>query len=160
MYMAEGVLVPGWTYPGEVTFTTTFPYAYTATGDIVNALNWEASGHSSTWQNYFYGQVPIGSMTQAQLNSKVMDDLYLSGSPVIVITNTGFGSSFLPSWNKTNIIHAIAIIGYDNTTGKYTYIETCGKDGCGSLGQGEYQISQSTLYYLMQNASDNGALVW
>lgn len=38
MYLAEQVLVPGWTIPGEVTFDD-YPSAYTHTGDIVNVLN-------------------------------------------------------------------------------------------------------------------------
>jgi hypothetical protein len=156
MYIAEQVLVPGWTTPGEVTFQT-YHSAYTATGDIVNTLNWEASLHGSNWQGYFFGQVPAANLTQAILNNAIMSDLYYSNSPVIAITNTGY----LPSWNKSGIIHAIAIIGYNNTNQTYTYVDTCGgPSGCGSLGQGVYSISQSALYNAIQNANGNGAIVW
>lgn len=165
MYLAEQVLVSGWKIPGEVTFQT-YPSAYTATGDIVNTLNWEAAKHGSNWQSYFYGQVAAGSLSQSQLNSDIMSDIYGDGqggqvSPVIAITNTGY----LPSWSVGGIIHAIAIIGYNNLNQTYTYVETCGgprtQGGtCGSNGQGVYTISQSALYNAIQNANGNGAIVW
>ncbi len=166
MYLAEQVLVPGWTTPGEVTFQT-YPYAYTATGDIVNVLNWEAKEHGSGWQNFFYGQVAAGSLSQSQLNSDIMSDVYGNDplaqvSPVIAVVN----AKDLPSWSITKtIIHAIAIIGYDNTSQTYTYVETCGgprtqSGTCGSNGQGVYTISQSQLYNAIQDTGGNGGIVW
>jgi hypothetical protein len=143
MYMAEQVSLPGWQYGGVVSFKT-YPYAYAATGDITNALNWEGSRHASKWQGYYFGTYGIGSLSQAQLNSDIMSDIYGDGqgdgSPVVVIVN----AKDLPSWSiSTTIIHAIAIIGYDNVSQTYTYVETCGgprtQGGtCGSNGQGIY----------------------
>jgi hypothetical protein len=112
MYLAEQVLVPGWTIPGEVTFST-YPYAFTATGDLQNTLNWEASGHDSRrWQNFFYITVAAGSLSASQLNSDVMADLYdrvyhswrsltrptfLAGTQVVLFTP-------LLSWDTTILI--------------------------------------------------------
>ncbi len=85
-----------------------------------------------------------------------MGDVYYSGVPLVAITNT----SYLPGWSRGGVIHAIAIIGYNNTTQTYTCVETCGSDGCGSLHQGVYTISQSALYNAIENANGNGAIVW
>ena len=94
-----------------------------------------------------------------------MGDVYGFGqgsqvSPVIAITNT----AYLPSWGVGGIIHAIAIIGYNNNAQTYTYVETCGgpcqSGTCGSKGQGVYTISQSALYNAIENANGNGAIVW
>ena len=124
----------------------------------MNTLNWEYSGENKqTFNNpAFYGQVAAGNLSQSQLNADVVSDIYFDSSPVIAITDTGY----LPSWSVGGIIHAIAIIGYNNVSQTYTYVETCGSDGCGSIGQGVYTISQSALYNGIENASGNGALVW
>ncbi len=161
MYLAEQVSVPGWTIPGEVSFGN-YPYAGTRTEDLRDTLNWEASGHNtSNWQTFFYIKVPYSSLSASQLNSDVEYDLVHSAVPLVAVVTT----SYLPSWSTGGIPHAISIIGYDNTNSTYTYVETCGSDGCGSKGQGVYTISQSALYSAIQNDRDSkgnyiGALVW
>ncbi|HLI68758.1 MAG TPA: hypothetical protein VKV19_03275 [Ktedonobacteraceae bacterium] len=155
MYLATQAYPPSFVSPGEVTWGS-YPYAYTATSDLRDTLNWEASGHNtSNWANYFYVIVGASSLSQSQLNADVVSDTYNSGVPLVAIVNT----SYLPSWSRGGVIHAIAIIGYNNVNGTYTYVETCGPQ-CGSNGQGIYTISQSQLYNGIENASGNGGIVW
>lgn len=155
MYLATQAYPPSFISAGEVTWST-YPYAYTQTADLRDTLNWEASGHNtSNWSTYFYIWVKYGNLSLSQLSSDVMSDIYNSQVPLVAVVNT----SYLPSWNHGPISHAIAIVGYNNVAGTYTYVETCGPQ-CGSLGWGVYTISQSQLYNAIENNGSSGALVW
>jgi hypothetical protein len=162
MYFAEQLLVPGWSqnYSGVVDFYT-YPLAGTQSGTLTDALNWEASGHSSQyWKNFYYGNYAATGLSESQFNFDITGDLGLTHRADVLFVTT----SYLPSWSRGGVIHAISVIGYDNNKGTYTYVETCGSDGCGSLGQGIYTMPQHQLYQAMENAIQNGsnvgALIW
>ncbi len=128
MYLADQVWVPGWGTPGLVTFYN-YPYAGAGLGDVTNTLNWEASGHSSNWQNYFYVTVSSSGLSAATLQSDIVSDIN-GGHAVVAEVDTGY----LPNW-RTALYHFITIIGYDTTAGVYYYTDTCGT-ACGSTTNG------------------------
>ncbi|MFI5273875.1 MAG: hypothetical protein ACHQ4H_12650 [Ktedonobacterales bacterium] len=171
MYLADKVMVPGWAYPGMVTFKS-YSSAGTYLGDLTNTLNWEASGHSSSWQNYFYLSVPnwykdsSGKYTikvsKSTVNSDIVADIN-GGHAVVVEVNT----TNLPNWNRNGLTHYITIVGYDNTTGIYWYTDTCGT-ACGSMyNGGVHTINQVTpdqygndLYDAIINVGVGGGFSW
>jgi hypothetical protein len=171
MYLADKVLVPGWSTPGMVTFSS-YSSAGTYLGDMTNTLNWEASGHSSSWQNYFYASVPNWTynsstgkwvpVSESTVNSDIVSDIN-GGHPVVVEVNT----TNLPNWNRNGIYHYITIVGYDNTTGIYWYTDTCGT-ACGSMYNGGVNIiNQVTpdqygndLYDAILNIGHGGGFSW
>jgi hypothetical protein len=68
----------------------------------------------------------------------------------------------LPNWQDgtatRHITHALAIVGYDNTSNPptYTYTETCGRT-CGGGTEGEiHTIPQAQLVKAMQDKSGLG----
>lgn len=172
MYIADQVKVPTWGTPGMVTFNS-YPSAGTGLADITSTLNWEASNHSSSWQNYFYLSVPNYSydsstgkydikVSKSTVNSDIVADIK-GGHAVVVMVNT----TNLPNWNKNGIIHVITIVGYDNTTGIYWYTDTCGT-ACGSMyNGGVHTINQVTpdqygndLYDAIINVGVGGGFSW
>jgi hypothetical protein len=169
MYLAHGFTPPnsGWTSPGIMTYG---PYdltslkngtTYSAFSDMVIGLNYEASGESSSWLDYFYAAVSYGNLSQAGLLADVEADLYNAGVPLIVSVK----DSYLPDWSSSSYIggsHYVAIVGYNNSAGTYTYYETCtsGLAGCDTTGYGEHTISQSKLYSGTQNDNGNGGVIW
>lgn len=153
MYIAEQVNPPSYTSPGEIDFSS-------VTGNLVDmrdAINWEASGHGGNWATYFYYVVTAGSLTSSSLHTDIVSDVNSYLAPVIVITKT----SALPNWANGNVIHAISIIGYDDTAGTYTYLDTCGKR-CGSNSDGGvYTVNQTALYNGIQAAGSTiGGIVY
>jgi hypothetical protein len=75
-------------------------------------------------------------------------------------------TTYLPDWITQGVTHAIAVIGYDDNAGTYTYIDTCGAQ-CGSAHNGgTHVISQSQLFTAIQTATDpstgvhTGGIVW
>lgn len=155
MYIAEQVQPPSYPTPGEVTFS-----GWSATGtlnDMRDALNWEASLHAANWSTFFYVVRTASALTQANLHDAVAADVFSATVPVIAITQT----SALPGWNNPNVIHAIAIIGYDDVANTYTYIDTCGAR-CGSgVNGGIHTVNQATLFNGIQAAAASGSgIVW
>jgi hypothetical protein len=139
-----------------------------------DALNWEASGHNySTWTNFFYtiqwdANGNPGGGTQAMLLSDVESDLWYSRVPVVAEVN----ANLLPNWpGGGQIKHAITIIGYDNTSGTYTYVDSCGSangrgTGCGALSQQQiHTVDQSVMYNAINNVmyhpgTGDGGWIW
>ncbi|HZR44961.1 MAG TPA: hypothetical protein VFB12_32910 [Ktedonobacteraceae bacterium] len=165
MYLAYGFTPPnsGWTSPGIMTYSSYSNYSntYSAFSDMVIGLNYEASGQSSSWLDYFYAAVGYGNLSQAGLLSDVEADLYNAGVPLIVSVN----DSYLPDWSNSGYkggSHFVAIVGYNNSSGTYTYYETCDKNaaGCETTGYGEHTISQSQMYSATQNDNGNGGVIW
>lgn len=141
-----------------------------------DVLNWEASGHnSSTWQNFFYttqwdSNGNPGGGTQPMLLSDVESDLWYSGVPVVAEVNS---QMLYPNWpnNGGQTKHAIAIIGYDNTSSTYTYVDSCGSGtgsgtGCGANQQQRtYKINQNALWAALNNvayqpSTGDGGWIW
>lgn len=139
-----------------------------------DVLNWEASGHNtSTWKNFFYttqwdAYGNPGGGTQAMLLSDVESDLWYSHAPVVAEVN----ANMLPNWpGGGQIKHAITIIGYNNTSGNYTYVDSCGSGvgrgtGCGANSQQSYYtVSQAKMYDAINNVAydpntGDGGWIW
>jgi hypothetical protein len=127
MYIATQVYPPSFNVPGggpgEVSYGQ-YPYAGTALSDLRDTMNWEASGHdASNWANFFYLLVDAGSLTLSNLQTYVMSDTSYEGVPLIVCVN----DRYLPDWNNSSAkghAHLVAVVGYDNNQGTFTYIET------------------------------------
>jgi hypothetical protein len=172
MYIAWQSYPPSYYNAGEETYLTYSKTgnegppnyqddAYTAIPDLVNDLNWEASGENrSDWSNYFYTEVNPG-LSLSTLITDVQDDDYLSQVPPVVSVNDGD----LPDWQGSHYAggsHFVAIIGYDQNTDMFTYIETCANSpaGCETSGIGHYTVSESTMLNAINDDNDNGGLVW
>jgi hypothetical protein len=77
----------------------------------------------------------------------------------VVTLNTFLSQSVhLPNW-PANAPHSITIVGYDDTAGTYTYVDTCGPhcSGGGTAGS-VYTVSQSTMYSLIHSHPEG--IVW
>lgn len=138
-----------------------------------DVLNWEASGHnSSDWTTFFYtvvwhydSQKNTTGGTQADLLSDVESYVGVSHVPVVAEVNAQMLTNWTNRNGRTN--HAIAIIGYNNNTGMYTYVDTCGsKTGCGANSQQTtYTISQYGMWAAIDNVPYNpptgdGGWIW
>lgn len=91
-----------------------------------NALNWAASGESSsTWLNYFYIIAWKDQQTPQSLHDDVVSDVYTSHVPVVAEVDPTYLNT---NWTNTyhGVHHFITIIGYDDIAGKYEYTDTCG----------------------------------
>lgn len=156
MYIAEQVSPPSYPTPGEVTFS-----GWSASGtlrDMRDALNWEASGHSPQYASWFYTYWENATTTfnQQDLHNAISVDIASAHVPPIVITMT----SALPNWSNGTVVHAIAIVGYDDATATYTYLDTCGIR-CGSNSNGGvHTVDQTTLYNGIKNVGGPGGIVW
>ncbi len=150
MYLAEQVKPPTYASAGIVNFTYYKTHGGTIT-DVRDALNWEASGHASNWQSYFYA---FGRPTESQLHSDIVSDIVVAGVPVVASVDT----KYLPNWSQS-LDHAITIIGYDDFAGTYTYLDTCGRLCNGSAAAqngGSNQISQHNLYLAVSSSKAEG----
>lgn len=123
-YLAWQTQAPDWPTPGMMD-TSVYPSNGVTEYDVVEGLNWEASGKNvNGWHDYFYTirWWSDPGVTSATLNSDVTSDIGGGSVPVQAEVNlqllpngTGIGSTY----------HQIAIIGYDNTAHTYTYVDTC-----------------------------------
>ena len=189
MYVATQSKPPSFGSAGLVSFDVNDPTQTSANAeDTRDVLNWEASGHSSDWQNYWYTisyvannaqnlrdhspdadpHNPNAQVAENVIKTRLESDIAV-GHPVIAQVNDGN----LPDWAQSNAKghgHLIAIIGYDNTATipTYTYVETCTSQACGTVqtdgpnpdGSGTHTIPQSELYQAMQEFPGEGALIW
>ena len=98
--------------------------------------------------------------TQAHLNTDIVTDIYGSGAAIVAAVD----ADYLPNWPDLAkpLYHSIAVVGYDNEEGTYTYLDTCGDD-CGSYSNGGlHTISQKRLFKAIQmvgKVDDNGNLI-
>lgn len=151
MYMAEQVKPPSYATAGVDNFNT-YPTTGASITDLRDAVNWEASNHSSSWSTYFYAYVSTSGLTSTTLHSDIQTDVYSNGAPLVVYVNTYVNSSLhLPNWSSS-VIHAITIVGYNDSTGMYRYLDTCGAKCGSSSNGGTHDVSQSTLFSLLTNA--------
>src|SRR5574340_355216 len=87
MFLAEVVKPPSFSTPGMVGFST-YPSGGTATQDMRDSINWEASGENpSDWAQYFYAWVKNdGTITPTGLHSDIVGDIFgASGDGVPLI---------------------------------------------------------------------------
>jgi hypothetical protein len=159
MYIAEQVSPPSFVSPGEVSFDTTGWGAYGTLVDMRDALNWEASGHNfGNWSTYFYGSWDnqFTNFNQSDLHTAIVADISTWSRPAIVVTKT----SALPTWTNGTVVHAVAIVGYDDTAGTYTYLDTCGVRCGSSSNGGVHTVNQTNLYNGIKNVGNGGGIVW
>ncbi len=161
MYLAEKVKPPSYSRPGIIDFDN-YPTSGGSITDVRDAVNWEASGHGSNWQNYFYVYVPTSGLTQSTLHTDVTADVSPTVKAAVVVTVYTYWSSslHLPNWSR-NVAHAITIIGWDDSHGTYTYLDTCGKVCNGSSSAtngGVHVVSQGTMYQLIMKLG--GGFIW
>jgi hypothetical protein len=155
-YLAIGVNPPSYSSAGEMTWNGVNG-SQTYVQDLADALNWEAANHNTSvsWQSYFYYIVWSGNLSLGVLKDDVASDISVSGIAPVVLVN----DNYLPDWTSNiGTSHYVAITGYDNNAGTFTYQETCGTMSCGTRGFGHYTVSQQQL--LDGIIADEGALIW
>ena len=167
-YLAFQVRPPGWPSPGELSGSGTS--WGTATQDVADTLNWEASNRdSSTWSTMFYGvdTHPVtkngSTVDDSKLHNEIASDIGgIFHKPAVVAVYDGDLTDDWPSTSHT--AHLITVIGYDAS--HYTFLETCGNAGCqttgGSTGQGfgVHTIDRAQLAKAVLDDGSIGALVW
>jgi hypothetical protein len=142
MHIALQVKPPNFTTAGLPSFSS-YPTTGSRLGDSRDVLNWEASGHASTWQTFFYQVVGAGGLTAATLHHDVTRDIW-GGHAVFADVDT----AYLPNWSR-GLGHSIAIVGYDDTAGTYAYVDTCGARCNGSAqatNGGVWHVAQSRMH--------------
>jgi hypothetical protein len=173
MYLAMAVRPTGWTSTGLDIFvdgdgTARYPTLGAPPRYMMAGLNWEASNHHPTdWPETYYATVSRWSPTIARdLRTAAMLDIGRDGVAIVASADT----FYLPNWLASNPAatphtrHAIAIVGYDNTSNPptYTYLDTCGRL-CNSRGGNRngqlHVISQAQLVTAITEAYGMG-FIW
>lgn len=177
-HLAFQVRAPGWTSAGML------PQSYDQSGlvggatlqVVADTLNWEASGENkATWKGYFYAtrwnsayynQRLYPQNLYDALHADIVRDITVYHTPVIVEVTAGF----LPNWRQANPVnHFVAVTGYDDAAGTYTYLDTCKVyTGCntGSVdGPSQHTIDQLQLAQGVANiatdpATGDGGWIW
>lgn len=177
--LAYQVRVPGWDQQGML------PQSYLQSGQLGGAtlqvvndtLNWEASGENPRdwtgyfyhiqWNSDFYGDQRHYPMNLYEaLHADIVSDLTRYHTPVIVEITAGY----LPNWRDANPVnHFIAITGYDDAAGTYTYLDTCKEySGCNTGGADapslhsadQLQLSAGVAHIATSGATGDGGWVW
>jgi hypothetical protein len=165
MYMAEVEWptpdkgLSWWPKPGLLKWTA---HPSTNRENLVDALNWEASGRARL--NYFYVIVPASKLTAAALLDHVHADINM-GVPVVIAARTSDGTRSLPFWRvkstKSAGNHFVTVVGYDDKAGTYSVMDTCGLT-CNNrnLRAGVRNMSQAALFSLIRAESDDDGIIW
>ena len=145
-YLSMKVSTPGLAHPGidEYFNPTTGAQEYRQQGGtpskLIAALNEES-------RQTFWAWVPWSTQYLATvLRNHVGTDI-ASGLPVIVMVD----ASLLPNWTgeaQGLVQHAVSIVGYNDSSGTYTYLDSCGtvcNPRAGNQNGGIYTISQTTM---------------
>ncbi len=150
MYLAEQVRPPTFGRPGVINFNS-YPNTGGSILDQRDVINWEISGHASNWQNYFYAWRNTAAMTGPMFKQAVKTTLVDGRAPMLLNVYTWLDpTTRLPNWNR-QVKHSITLIGYNETTGTYRYLDTCGRN-CGSLSNGGvHDVSQTVLWTLLNS---------
>ena len=147
-----------WSHPGIMRWTVSKPDTYVE--NLVDGINWEASGRSRV--NYFYSIVPASQLTATALVAHVHSDINM-GVPVVIAARTSDGTNRLPAWrlrsNGPN--HFVSVVGYDDAAGTYAVMDTCGlRCNDRNMRVGVRNMSQAALYALIRAESDNDGIMW
>jgi hypothetical protein len=159
-YMSMSVSTPGLAHPGIDEFfnPTTGAQEYPQGGGTPSknkaALNYESA-------MAFWAYVPwsTGNLA-ATLRSHVGSDIGV-GLPVIARVDAGD----LPNWAGLalgKVEHAVTIVGYNDTTLTYTYLDSCGtscNNRPGNQNGGVYSISQAKMAQAMIDGVGDG-FIW
>lgn len=165
MYLAYYLKPTGrtWTYRGIFDWTKLPGQTGYGTPQnrVLDALNWEASGRTTL--AYFYVWTKASSLTATTFHNNIVSTVGFSGKAVLVAARTTDGTRKLPQWSKTGsrINHTIAVVGYDDTKGTYSVMDTCGP-GCNNTGLavGVRTISQTDLWTLVTKETDDDGMIW
>ena len=166
MYLAMAAQPATWKSPGFAVFTQRsqplYPTYGTDRDNTQAGLNWEVSGHDpSNWATAYYTSANRSDSNLGRdLKSAVMLDVGRDGIPVEVQLDT----YYLPNWQSAtegtpHMSHAVSIVGYDNVTGTYTYVDTCGHQ-CNQRNSNKtgdiHVIAQTQMAQAMQNRVESG----
>lgn len=162
MFLAEKVLPDRveWDWPGIIDWSRAYPYNGTPVNRIAEALNWMISGDAAAGP-YVWAQFSA-QLSEAALLDYVHQDVGGAAVPLIANVATAAGRYHLPNWRPgRSVNHSIAIVGYDDGAGTYTYVDTCGP-GCNNAGSaaGVYDVSQRALWNLLRAESDGDGIVF
>jgi hypothetical protein len=154
---ADGAVGTPWhdePYPGLMDWSR-YPSAGTTLYGMTAALNWEASGRStSSWENYYYTLAWISqNNNHSDLNADIVWDIGYSHVPVVAEVDPSYLQQNWPS-TPHGIHHLITIIGYNNNTGKYEYTDTCGyTTACNTFYENSTlrNTDNTTSYWTTQN---------
>ncbi len=164
MYMAEQVRPPSYSsrsgdageYGGMINFTYYRTHG-AAIADIRDALNWEASGHSGSDATFFYlSEMPS---SQVDLHDFVVSDIVNSSVSVVADVD----AHYLPNWSVPagTVNHSITIIGFNDTAGTFSYLDTCDALCGSSSNSGKiFTTSQSNMYQAITHETDHEGIVW
>lgn len=179
LWLAYKVQPPGWSQPGMLPQSTwqSGEFGGATLQATRDALNWEASGENPRdWSTYFY-TLQWNSAFQSQrayprnlyeaLHSDIVSDLAFHHVPVVVEISAGY----LPNWRDTNpVYHFVAITGYDDIAGTYTYLDTCkvytgcdtagGMDAPGLHTIDQIQLSAAVASIPTSPTTGDGGWVW
>ncbi len=143
MHLAEKVKPPSYASAGMANFSS-YPTTGANLVDARDALNWEASGHASTYASFFYSIVSSSGLTTQKLHADIQKTID-GGHAVVAAVDTGY----LPNWSRS-LSHAITIVGYDDVATTYKYTDTCGVHCNGSSKSkngGVWTIAQTALFH-------------
>jgi hypothetical protein len=142
LYLAMQMKPPGYSVAGMVPYTT-YPTTGATAVRVRDALNWEASGHStSTWSTFLYKVVSYSGLTATKLHTDIVAAIR-AGRAVLVSVDT----AYLPNWSRS-LAHEIAVIGFNDVSKTYSFVDTCGVKCNGSTKSkngGIWSIAQSSL---------------
>jgi hypothetical protein len=170
MYLSMSARPATWQSAGFAVFAkdgkALYPTLGTPRTNIQAGLNWEVSGQDpGSWPEAYYASVIRPDPTVARdLTAAVMLDVGRDGVPVVGAVDT----YNLPNWQNgsatPHIRHAVAIVGYDNTSNPptFTYLDTCGRS-CNNRGGNQngqiHVVAQSQMVLAIQNTVGSG-FVW
>jgi hypothetical protein len=150
-----------WSRPGLMNWSNRPPS--TEVPNMVDLLNWEASGHQGV--SYFYVSTPSSELTQQTLLDHVHSDIN-AGVPVLIAAAASNGTVALPNWSVTSRIshstnHFVTVVGYDDRAGTYDVMDTCGYH-CNTLDErgSVRSIRQIDLFTLIMAESDADGIIW
>jgi hypothetical protein len=143
---------------------------------LQDALNWELSHENSkTWQkdppytvkwwsDYLDSDGVGTTKGKAVFHSDVVRDVAgRRHAPVLAEVN----AAMLPNWNEPgkSVYHIVTIVGYDDTTNQYTYLDTCGKStNCNANAEstdgGIHTVDQDTMWSAITNIPVNNSTAY
>jgi len=125
MYLAEAVSPTAWPTPGMVSFSKNSNKdvwdASTGTDELQGGINYEIAAGKSGWQDWYYVYHSKSALTKSLLMQHVQQDIGFDD--VAVVFNVHSGRAL--GWS-VDVPHSIAILGFNDTTDKYFYVDTCG----------------------------------
>ena len=151
--------MPWWPRPGVMRWSSR---PSTHVENLIDAINWEASGQSRL--DYFYVIVKASQLTAPALLDHVHSDIDM-GVPVVLAVRTSDGKVSLPDWRvrsrKSAVNHFVTIVGYDDASGTYSVMDTCGLS-CNDreVAGGVRNISQTSVFSLVKAESDDDGIMW